>query len=304
MGKDVSPDLRRKRLIRLLGGFSPTVLKITRRGALAAPDPRCRTAELSLATAAGEPVRGFLTGPEGDWQGLPAVLYCHAHGNRYAIGARELIDGRPSLQPEPYGPALARLGMVALCIDMPCFGGRAADSESALSKRMLWEGRTLFGRMLADLAGAFRLLRDLDGIDPARIGVFGFSMGATQAFWLGALEPRIARIAHACCFADLGMLVASGAHDLHGPYMTVPGLLGRFSTGDIAGLCAPRPQLALMGALDPLTPEPAIVTAVADARMAYAESPDAFEVVIDPRSGHVETPAMRRAVLDFLTGPV
>ncbi len=117
--------------------------------------------------------------------------------------------------------ALAQRGVVALAIDMPCFGDRADETETSFSKRLHWEGRTLFGRMLEDLGGAARWLSALEGVDPDRIGVFGFSMGATHAFWLGALEPAIARVAHACSFADLGKLISAGAHDLHGPYMTV-----------------------------------------------------------------------------------
>jgi dienelactone hydrolase len=153
--------------------------------------------------------------------------------------------------------------------------------------------------MLAELAGAFDLLTNLDGIDPARIGIFGFSMGATHAFWLGALEPRIARIAHACAFADLSTLVATGAHDLHGPYMTVPGLLDRFPTGQIAGLCAPRPQLAIMGAQDPLTPPAARQAGLNDLCRCYADASEMLHVRVE-EAGHVETPAMRQAVLDFL----
>ena len=65
-------------------------------------------------------------------------------------------------------------------------------------------------------------------------------MGATLAFWLAALDPRMKAVAHLCCFADLETLVASGAHDLHGLYMTVPGLLAVARTGEIAGLIAPR----------------------------------------------------------------
>ncbi len=89
---------------------------------------------------------------------------------------------------------------------------------------------------------------------PGRVGVMGLSMGATLAYWLAALDSRITSAAHLCCFADMGELVASGAHQLHGLYMVVPGLVHEYRTGDIAGSVAPRPQLACMGATDPLTP--------------------------------------------------
>jgi pimeloyl-ACP methyl ester carboxylesterase len=246
-------------------------------------------------------IQAILTGPDSEWCDRPAVLYCHAHGNRYAIGASELIEGRPALLPEPYGQALAREEFVALSVDMPCFGGRASDGEQALAKKHLYKGRTLFGQMLAELGGALDFLSRIDGIDANRLGVFGFSMGATHAFWLAALEPRIRAVAHACAFADLETLVTSGAHDLHGLYMTIPGLLKEFSTGQIAALVAPRPQLACLGLLDPLTPADAVGRAMAEVRAGYSRlnALSQFQSLIADDVGHIETDAMRGQVLGF-----
>ena len=78
-------------------------------------------------TADGEAVRGLLTRPS-DGMRAPAILYIHAHGNRYDIGADELLQGRPALQ-GPLGPVLAEMGLVTLAIDMPAFGGRAASER-------------------------------------------------------------------------------------------------------------------------------------------------------------------------------
>ena len=299
MAKAASDTLK---LRRLLGEIPPTRFTIAGSTPLTTDRPGMRATRLDLLTGGSQPVRAFLTGPNGPWSHHPAVVYCHAHGARYDIGADELISGRAALQSPPYGEALAQSGIVALCIDLPCFGERAGERESALSKALLWQGKTLFGAMLADLTGAIGLLQGIDGIDPERIGVMGMSMGATLAFWLGALEPRFKAIAHLCCCADLGTLVATGAHELHGHYMTVPGLLTAYRTGQIAGLAAPRPQLACVGLLDPLTPEPAVTLAFGDLRAAYraAKAPEAFTTEIDPASGHVETPEMRAAVLRFL----
>jgi hypothetical protein len=56
------------------------------------------------------------------------------------------------------------------------------------------------------------------------------------------------------CYADFAMLVETGVHDLHGHYLTIPGLLMETSTGEIAGLIVPRPHLICAGLDDPLTP--------------------------------------------------
>jgi hypothetical protein len=84
--------------------------------------------------------------------------------------------------------------------------------------------------------------------------------------------------------------------------MMVPGLLSFRRTGEIAGLVAPRPQLACVGLADPLTPPQAVEHGLEDLRHAYANhaAEPMLETLVSPHTGHVETPAMRSAVLDFL----
>lgn len=234
---------------------------------------------------------------------IPAVLYCHAHGNRYDIGAWELVDGRPALRDPPYGTLLAERGFAVLCIDMPGFGSRQPEgTESALAKAALWRGQTLFGAMLGDLMAALDALAVHPNVDPARIGTLGISMGATHAYWLAALDERIAACAHLCAFADIGPLIETGAHDLHGIYMTVPGLLEKGDMGDVAALVAPRPQLVGSGLKDPLTPPDALNPALNRLRQAYDSQgvSDRLTVLTSPDTGHEERPGMRAAVLEFL----
>lgn len=256
---------------------------------------------LLLDLGEGRRARAFLTRPETPEGRLPAVLYCHAHGARHGIGASELIDGRPSLL-GPWGPMLARRGFVTLCLDMPTFGDSATEREDSLSKALLWQGKTLMGEMLADLLAGFDHLAARDDVDTARIAAFGLSMGATHAYFIAAIESRIARVAHLCCFADLATLILTGAHDLHGHYMTIPGLLSHTSFGRIAGMVAPRPQLICTGDRDPLTPADAVEIAFAECLAAYraAGAETALSRLAEPGTGHVETPAMREAVLAFL----
>jgi hypothetical protein len=238
--------------------------------------------------------------PEGPGP-FPAVLYCHAHGNRYDTGADELIIGRPALI-SPYGPALAERSIASLAIDLAPFGARQAEGpEAALAKAALWQGRPLMGQMLAELSAVIGWLATQTEIDATRIATLGLSMGGTHAYWLAALDPRIAAAAHLCVFADIAPLIATGAHDLHGPYMTVPGLLSEGDMGDVAALVAPRPQLVCLGADDPLTAEAARSPALARLKAAYAHHADRLEVLVEPDSGHRETPAMRAAVLAFLS---
>jgi acetyl esterase/lipase len=260
----------------------------------------CRLETLVITGADGTSIPALFTAPSDLPGPFPAILYLHAHGNRYEIGKRELVDGRPSLQSPPYGEALARAGFAALCLDMPTFGERSGVQESELAKRLLWQGRTLFGAMLQDLQVGLDVLSSRSDVDPARIGAMGLSMGATHAFWLAALDDRVRAIAHLCCFADLDWLVRHGAHDLHGIYMMVPGLVAELSTGEIAASLAPRPQLCCVGLADPLTPPPAVEIAGATVAEAYrqARAEDRWMLHADPEGGHRETSQMRALVLD------
>lgn len=254
---------------------------------------------IDFETRSGEAVNGILIRPQGDGP-FPAILYIHAHGNRYDIGARELQDGRSALQ-GALGPVLAGSGFVTLAIDLPGFGGRASASESALAKARLWHGRSLAGQMLGELSSALDWLAARPDVDARRLGAFGISMGATLGYWLAAVDPRIACLAHLCCFADFDHLVETGAHDLHGIYLTVPGLLDVASNGCIAGLIAPRPQLIGIGDLDPLTPSYAVDPALATVHASYAEAgaPENLVVLRQSDIGHRESPEMRAAVLEF-----
>ncbi|RMA41954.1 dienelactone hydrolase family protein [Rhodophyticola porphyridii] len=257
--------------------------------------------DLQLTCADGARIPAFFLHPP---QGAPparAVVYCHAHGNNYGIGRDELIRGRPALQ-APYAADLAARNIAALCLEMPCFAERATPGETALAKAGLWAGKPLFGRMLAELAAGLGWLAAQPEIDAGRLGAMGLSMGGTHAWWLAALDTRIRAVVHMCCFADLETLVELEAHDGHGIYMMVPGLLPQARSGQIAGLVAPRAQLVCAGLQDWSTPKTALEAGLTDLRAAYRISgPEtALETHIEEDLGHAESAAMRARVLDFL----
>ena len=255
-----------------------------------------------LVLVSDPPIPAVFVRPEGRGP-FPAVLYCHAYGGDYRLGRRELLEGSRFLQEPGYGIALAAMGFASLCIDMTGFGDRQWEGrESAVSKSLAWWGRSLFALMLDDLSLALGYLANRDDVDAGRIYTLGLSMGAAHAYWLAALDNRVAGCAHMCMLADILPMIGSGAHDSHGHYLTVPGLLQVAETGDIAGLIAPRPQIVCHGAKDHLTPEAARVPATGRLAAAYdaAGAPEALVSVLDPEAGHQESAPMRVAVLDFL----
>jgi hypothetical protein len=87
--------------------------------------------------------------------------------------------------------------------------------------------------------------------------------------------------------------------------MTVPGLLPRIRTGEIAGLIAPRPQVIGVGLADPLTPPLAFERALADVSAAYAraEATSQLTIITTQTGGHSETAEMRQASLAMAGQP-
>ena len=229
----------------------------------------------------------------------PALLYCHAHGNAYGIGLSEALEGRPALQDPPLAKVIARSGWTVFCADMPGFGARKVQgSESALAKAAHWHGETLLGQMVNDQLIALDVLVEI--ARPSLVATLGISMGGTLAYLVAALREDIAAAVHLCVFADMAPLIANGAHDLHGPYMTIPGLLKKHDMSTIAALIAPRHQLVATGVEDPLTPADAYRPAIKTLLGAYQGHPDRLTVIREKAVEHRETPEMRKSVLSFL----
>src|SRR5918992_4944397 len=107
-----------------------------------------------------EIVPAYIARPRGATGRAPAIVFNHSHGGGYKIGKQEFIEGRSYLQPVPYAKALTDLGFVGLCIDHWVFGERSHTTEADTFKRMLWEGRGVWGMMGYDNPRALDFLPD------------------------------------------------------------------------------------------------------------------------------------------------
>ncbi len=251
-----------------------------------------------------EPVPGVLLIPHKRNEKMPCMLYCHAHFGTYEIGKDELFNGR-SVMPA-YASVYAEKGILTLAIDSWCFGDRkkvasGSQGESDAFKKMLWEGKTLFGMMLFDEMRALDYLLSRPEADPKRVGVFGLSMGATKAWWLAALDTRITTCMDLCCMTDFEELMNNNNLKGHGIYYYVPSLLKHFNTSSINALIVPRPHVSLNGRLDDLTP-PKGVEKVRDYLMPlYKKAGKAKDCRIELFDcAHQELPEMRKIFLDWL----
>lgn len=99
----------------------------------------------------------------------PAVLMLHGFGS-----SRDEVGGMYARE----AAALATEGVASLRIDFRGFGDSDGDTSA-----------TTVQAQLADAAMALAALAGMEGIDPDRIGVLGFSMGGGVAMLLAAERP-------------------------------------------------------------------------------------------------------------------
>ena len=251
-----------------------------------------------------EPVPAILLIPDKRAERAPALLYVHWHGGMYDLGKEQLLVGVDA-QPA-YAPVCAEKGLVTLAIDSWCFGERkhhenGHTGEEDTFKSMLWNGRVLYGMMIFDEFRALDYLAARPEVDPARLGALGMSMGATKAWWLAALDPRVRVCMDVCCLTDFEELIK--VHNLsgHGIYYYVPSLLKHFATAQINELIVPRPRLSVNGRLDDLTP-PNGVERVRDYLLPlyqrYGKAQDCHIELFD--CPHWELPTMRKLILEYM----
>ncbi len=303
LGDDAATAQRRADLWRLLGPRPALAEAVSGELVSTQATEHARVETWQLKLNSEEPVPAILTRPmNAPVRGL--VIYCHAHGNRFERGKDELLVGRPAIQSPPYCETLAALGLAAIAIDHWCFGERnfgGARSERAMAKRLLWEGKTLWGYRVHDALASLAWARTQPGLGDLPVTTLGLSMGSTMAIWAAALDPSIAACIDLCCLAEYDALVDSGGFDQHGEYFFVPGLRCSFTAAEISSLIAPRPHLSLVGRDDPLTP-PAGVQSVSSALLGaytFLGKPEGWQQQVFD-CDHQETSDMRTAVVKFL----
>lgn len=251
-----------------------------------------------------EPVPALLLIPDKRQERAPGLLFIHWHAGMYGLGKEELLRG-VEVQPA-YAPVCAEKGLVTLAIDSWCFGERQHEKdghagEEDAFKLMLWRGQVLFGMMLFDEFRALDYLASRPEVDPQRLAAFGMSMGATKAWWLAALDPRVKLCMDVCCLTDFEELIKAHSLSEHGIYYYVPSLLKHFQTAQINELIVPRAHLSVNGRLDPLTP-PAGVEKIRDyLQPLYRAHGNERDLHIELfECEHVELPAMRKLILEWM----
>jgi dienelactone hydrolase len=294
-------ESRRATLSTLLGDLPPRDRPLVATAIATEERPHYTLETLTLDLNGIEPVPAILTLPKGVAGPVPVVLYHHAHGGDYALGKRELVDGRSLLQDPPWAETLARHGIAAFCADTWAFGERRGRTEGEIFRQMLWDGQVMWGMMVYDSLRAIDYLTTRPELDPSRIGTMGLSMGSTMAWWIAALDERVTVCVDICCLTDFDELERTRNLEGHGVYYYVPSLRRHFSAAQINALIAPRSHLGLAGIHDKLTPPAGLDRIEREVAAAYdaAGVPERWRLSRYP-CGHMETAAMRHEALAFL----
>jgi dienelactone hydrolase len=251
-----------------------------------------------------EPVPALLLIPDKRQTPAPGLLYIHWHGGMYGLGKEQLLRGVDAQS--AYAPVCVERRLVTLAIDSWCFGerkqqGDGKKGEEDTFKLMLWKGQVLFGMMMFDEFRALEYLASRPEVDPRRLGALGVSMGATKAWWLAALDPRIHLCVDVCCLTDYEELIRTRALSEHGVYYYVPSLLKHFQTADINELIVPRPRLSVNGRQDPLTPALGVEKIRNRLLPLYRQYGTEADCRIELfESAHVELPEMRKLILGWI----
>ena len=241
----------------------------------------------------------------------PAVLAQHGHGpGKSEVCGLDDVESRTAIAEHhgDYGQRLAEAGYVVLAPDLRCFGERADWNPpdkygcDVNLVHALAAGANPLSQNLWDLTRALDVLETHPLVDADRIGMVGFSYGATMTLFLAAWDERVAAA------------VVSGYFntwpDCHRvPWnlcgsQVLPGMLAELTHVDLGARVAPRPLLVETGADDLIFPVEGARRAIADLATVYEAlgasdrlEHDVFE------GGHRWHGARVHAFLDTALGP-
>jgi dienelactone hydrolase/lysophospholipase L1-like esterase len=251
-------------------------------------------------------VTALLLIPDKRQEPAPALLWLHSSTpDKTQILVPDTNGGL-----EPLGEVFVKAGYVVLSPDAYWHGDRTdagpagtlepySKQQESLLKLNLWLGRTLWGMFVRDDQIALDYLSSRPEVDRKRIGATGMSMGSTRAWWLAAVDDRVAAVVGVACLTRYQNLIAHGQLRAHGVYYFVNGLLRHFDTEGVVALVAPRPYLALTGDLDAGSPADGIKIIEERVGKVYdvMGAKDHFRNVLYPDIGHTYTPEMRKEML-------
>ena len=202
---------------------------------------------------------------------LPAVIWLH--GYSYPLGYMWVYrsDTHPIL-------ALVNAGYAVLAFDQAGFGSRMAEFGPFYQRHPHW---SLMGRMVEDTTRAVDALSADAAIDPARISVFGYTIGGTVGLYAAALDSRIKSVVSISGFTPMRSDTAERGTGGLARYSEERALLPRlgffignetrlpYDFDELIAAIAPRSVLVIEPTMDRATSPADVRHAVMRARQIY-----------------------------------
>jgi dienelactone hydrolase/lysophospholipase L1-like esterase len=264
--------------------------------------------KVAIPNGVDNTISALLLIPDVRPQPAPAILWLHSS----TPDKTQIIIPNTNGGQESLGEAFVRAGYIVFSPDAYWHGDRVGtgpagpletlrSEQESLFKLNLWLGRTLWGMFVRDDQIALDYLCSRPEVDRTRIGATGMSMGSTRAWWLAAVDDRVAAAVGVACLTRYQNLIAHGDLRQHGIYYFANGLLKHFDSEGVLALIAPRPFLVLTGDLDAGSPADGIKILEEKVAAVYATlgAQEKFRSILYPDVGHVYTPEMRTEMLKW-----
>ncbi|MBI5535010.1 MAG: prolyl oligopeptidase family serine peptidase [Deltaproteobacteria bacterium] len=235
--------------------------------------------------------------PDGLRAPAATVLALHGHGPGKATAAGASQDAQRNeleiIGERDYAARAAQQGYLALAPDLRGFGEmtlpdalltKRPSTCVEMSMRAIAAGQSLVGMRVRDIMSCVDWVAAQADVDSQKIVVTGQSGGGTYSIWAAAMDTRIAGAVPACALCTFEHAMMSVYHC---PCNYLPGVLDLCEFHDVAGLIAPRPLLAVTGALDPIFPLEGVRLAFDKLQAIYkaADAEDNLDLFVGPE-GH------------------
>src|SRR5262245_5695377 len=186
---------------------------------------------------------------------LPVVVWLHpyTYQNGWSAGSPwSSASADYTLERRPSFPSLVRRGFAVLAFDQIGFGTRVLDARKFYQRYPNW---SLMGRMVADTRAAIDAVRSLGMVDPEKVYLLGYALGAKVGLMTAALDYTVAGVAAVCGVDPLRLSTADQGTEglrhyshLHGLVPKLGFFVGHedrvpFDYDELMALLAPKPAL-------------------------------------------------------------